>query len=345
MGAAWHDPEVSRPQRSTRPAPRGGQEADLGAALHLVVGDEELLVARAVDAVVAHARSADPATDVRRLRAGEVTAPELAELLSPSLFADARVVVLDAAHEAGKDPAALVAAAAGDLPPGITLVVVHAGGKRGAAIADAVRRAGAAEHRCDKLRPGERLDFVRAELRRAGASTDREAAQALLDTVGHDLRELAAACSQLVADTGGRVDEAAVRRYHRGLAEVSGFDVADAAMTGSRGHALETLRWATDAGVPHVLLADALAESVRVLARVGHSRGNPNQLAARLGMAPFKISKAMEQARQWNLGALPAALQVVATLNADVKGGAADADYAVERAVLAVVALRENCRR
>ncbi|GAB2925922.1 DNA polymerase III subunit delta [Rhodococcus aerolatus] len=317
---------------------------DLGAPLHLVLGDEELLVSRAVDAVVAHAVAADPATDVRRLRAGEVTAPELAELLSPSLFADARVVVLEAAHEAGKDPAALVVDAAADLPPGITLVVVHAGGKRGAAIAEAVRRAGAVVHRCEKLGRGERLDFVRGELRRAGATTDREAAQAVLDTVGNDLRELAAACSQLAADTGGRVDEAAVRRYHRGLAEVSGFDVADAAMTGTRGHALETLRWATDAGVPHVLLADALAESVRVLARVGTARGNPNQLAGRLGIAPFKISKAMEQSRLWDLAALPAALQVVATLNADVKGGAADADYAVERAVLAVVALRDGRR-
>ena len=41
-----------------------------------------------------------------RLRAGEVTTCELAELLSPSLFADERVVVLEAAADAGKDPSA-----------------------------------------------------------------------------------------------------------------------------------------------------------------------------------------------------------------------------------------------
>ena len=46
---------------------------------------------------------------VDRMRAGEVSTNELAELLSPSLFADERVVVLEAAAEAGKDAVALIA--------------------------------------------------------------------------------------------------------------------------------------------------------------------------------------------------------------------------------------------
>ena len=44
------------------------------APLHLVLGDEELLVERAVRAVVDAARAADPDVEVRRLRAAEVTA-------------------------------------------------------------------------------------------------------------------------------------------------------------------------------------------------------------------------------------------------------------------------------
>jgi DNA polymerase-3 subunit delta len=36
------------------------------------------------------------------MRAGDVGIYELAELLSPSLFADERIVVLEAAAEAGK---------------------------------------------------------------------------------------------------------------------------------------------------------------------------------------------------------------------------------------------------
>ena len=76
--------------------------------LYLVLGDEELLVQRAVQAVVDTARRADPGTEVRRLRATDLAPGELAELVSPSLFADGRVIVLEAAHEAGKDVAEVV---------------------------------------------------------------------------------------------------------------------------------------------------------------------------------------------------------------------------------------------
>ena len=84
------------------------------AGLHLVVGDEDLLVERAVSAILRAARSAAGSDDVpvNRLRAGEVSTNELAELLSPSLFADERVVILEAAADAGKDAAALVWGAA-----------------------------------------------------------------------------------------------------------------------------------------------------------------------------------------------------------------------------------------
>ena len=84
--------------------------------LHLVLGDEDLLVERAVGEILRTARTAAGNNDVPvdRLRAGEVSTNELAELLSPSLFADERVVVLESAAEAGKDAVALIAAAAAD---------------------------------------------------------------------------------------------------------------------------------------------------------------------------------------------------------------------------------------
>ena len=62
------------------------------AGLHLVLGDEELLVERAVAAVLREVRQQAGAVDVPvdRLRSGEVSTSELAELLSPSLFAEQR---------------------------------------------------------------------------------------------------------------------------------------------------------------------------------------------------------------------------------------------------------------
>ena len=55
--------------------------------MHLVLGDEELLVERAVAEVVRSARKRAGTDDVpvSRVRAGDVDVYELAELLSPSL--------------------------------------------------------------------------------------------------------------------------------------------------------------------------------------------------------------------------------------------------------------------
>ena len=127
---------------------------------------------------------------------------------------------------------ALVASAAADLPPGTVLVVVHTGGGRAKALANDLRSLGAAVHPCARLtKVSERVDFIRKEFRASGVRVDEDTVTALLDAIGSDVRELASASSQLVADTGGEVDAAAVRRYHSGKAEVKGFDIADKAVS------------------------------------------------------------------------------------------------------------------
>ncbi|KWX66272.1 DNA polymerase III subunit delta [Mycobacterium sp. NAZ190054] len=310
--------------------------------LHLVLGDEELLVERAVGEVLRAARAAAGTADVPvdRLRAGEVSVNELAELLSPSLFADERVVVLESAAEAGKDAVKLIQDAAADLPGGMLLVVVHSGGGRAKALADQLKKLGAEVHPCARItKPSERADFVRREFRALRVKVDDATVTAVLDAVGSDIRELAAACSQLVADTGGAVDAVAVRRYHSGRAEVKGFDIADKAVTGDVAGAAEALRWAMMAGEPHVVLADALAEAVHTIARVGPMSGNHFQVAGELGMPPWRVQKAQKQARRWSRDSVAQAVRLVAALNADVKGAAADADYALENAVRRVAEL------
>jgi DNA polymerase-3 subunit delta len=311
-----------------------------------VLGDEELLVERAVAAVLREARKQagtgpqNAQVPVNRLRAGEVSTSELAELLSPSLFADERVVVLEAAAEAGKDAVALIATAAADLPAGTMLVVVHSGGGRAKALADQLKNFGAHVHPCAKItKPSERAEFIRREFRALKVKVGDDTVTAVLDAVGSDIRELAAVCSQLVADTDGKLDAAAVRRYHSGKAEVKGFDIADKAVVGDVAGAAEALRWAMMSGEPHVVLADALAEAVHSIARVGPLSGDPYRLAAELGMPPWRVQKAQKQSRRWSRASVAEAMQIVAALNADVKGAAADAEYALESAVRKVAEL------
>jgi DNA polymerase III subunit delta len=321
-------------------------------SLHLVLGEEELLIERAVAQILRAARQragagADSGIDagiadvpVNRMRAGDVSTSELLELLSPSLFAEERIVVLEAAGEAGKDAVALIASAAADLPQGTVLVVVHSGGGRAKALAGELRSLGAQVHPCARITKfNERTDFVRGEFRSLKVKVDDRTVTALLDAVGSDLRELASACSQLVADTGGDLDAAAVRRYHSGKAEVKGFDIADKAVTGDVAGAAEALRWAMMRGEPLVVLADALAEAVHTIGVVMPLAGDPYRLAAQLKMQPWRVQKAQKQARRWSPQRLATAMKVVAVLNANVKGAVVDADYALESAVRQVAEL------
>ncbi|MDX3187965.1 DNA polymerase III subunit delta [Streptomyces sp. MN03-5084-2B] len=320
-------------------------QATAPAPLHLVLGEEELLIERAVRETLAAARALDATAELTRVRVSDLTAPELAELVSPSLFSEGRVIVLESAQDISQELADAVAAYLKDPADGVVLIVVHTGGgrsKAGKSLPAALKKAGAEITECPKLtKPAEREQFVRHEVRRVGGKIDPAGVAALLDAVGSDLRELSSAATQLVADTGGAVDADAVRRYHRGRADVTGFAVAEKAVSGDRAAALESLRWAMQLGVPHVLVADALADAVRTIARVaGAGRGNPNQLAGELGMPPWKIRKAQGQSRGWNPDGLATAMRVVARLNAEVKGVAADPGYALERAVLEVAAAK-----
>ena len=175
--------------------------------MHLVLGDEELLVERAVADVLRSARQRAGIDDVpvSRMRAGDVSTYELAEMLSPSLFGDERIVAWEAAGEAGKEAAAVISSAAADVPLGTMLVVVHSGGGRAKALATELRSLGAVVHPCARItKASERVDFVRREFRALRLKVDDETVTAMLDAVGSDVRELAAACSQLVADTGGQ---------------------------------------------------------------------------------------------------------------------------------------------
>jgi DNA polymerase-3 subunit delta len=310
--------------------------------LVLLIGDEELLIDRSIGAVAAAARRADPGVVETEVAGGELEGAELHEMLGPSLFGDARLLVVRTAQDVRVAAAAVLTPYLRVPAEGSVIVLQHAGGAKGKAILDAARKAQALEISCAKLtRPDERAEFVRAEVRRSGGRIAADAVGALLDAVGSDLRELAAVSAQLVSDSGGDVGVDLVRAYHRGRAEVSGFAVSDLAVVGRAGPALEALRHALALGVPHVVIADALADGVRSVARVASAgRVDPNALARRLGMPPWKVKRAASQARGWTEAGLRQALNVVATLNADVKGAAADPSFALELAVRRIGAAR-----
>lgn len=305
------------------------------APLTLVVGDEEFLASRALDDLRRTVLDADPDAEIHELDPTSVDPVDIAQLLSPSLFGGRKLVILRAAQDLPVANARAILPSLLSADPDILVAIQHVGGAKGKAVLDAARKAGAAEIGCAKLtRPEERQQFLRAEVRRFNGRIAPDAAAALLDAVGSDLREISSVAAQLVADTGGSIDRAAVLAYHRGRAEVSGFAVADQAVVGNVAGALANLRWALNVGVAPVLIADALAEGVRSVARVmGAGPGDAFRQASALGMPPWKVKRARSQAQGWQQPGVRHALRVVALLNADVKGAAADPRYALESAI------------
>jgi DNA polymerase-3 subunit delta len=315
------------------------------APVTVVVGEEEFLIDRAVRELITAARDAELGGDVHDLDGAALGPGELASLTSPSLFGGGCVVVVRSAQNVSKDVAAELTGYAAHTAPDVVLVLTHPGGAKGKDLLASVKASGAQVIECPKVtRFADRLNFVRAQFRRAGQRAHEGAARALLDAVGSDLRELAAACDQLAADTEGQVDEAVVARYYRGRAEATGFTVADRAVEGHLAQSLEQLRWALATGVSPVLICSALAQGVRLLGRVGSApRGvSAMALAAEVGAPPWKIDRVRQQLRGWPTEGIARALHAVAEADAQVKGEAASAAYALERAVRRIVASRNG---
>jgi DNA polymerase-3 subunit delta len=310
-------------------------------AVVCVVGNDEFLVARAVRRILHVARTADPSLDVTDVSANEFGDEHVLALASPDLFGGARAIVVREVQDLSDEHKKALLEYVADPLPDLALIAVQGAGPKAKGYPDQLAAAGAELIRCVPItRPAERLQFVQDEIRAVGGHSTAGAVRSLADAVGTDLRELSSAARQLVADTNGRIDEAAVARFHSGRAETTGFAVADAAVTGQAAEALALLTSAIETGTAHVLISSALASGLRDIARVRAAGGSPGAIAKTLGMPPWKVEKAQRVARGWSDESLALAIGAVARADADVKGAAADVDYALQRAVLSVVAAR-----
>jgi len=315
--------------------------------LVLVTGPEALLAERAVASVLAAVRERDPEVEVVSVSSVGYEPGTLTLQASPSLFGGLKAIVVEALDEAPDELQAEVLELVQAPQHELTLVVRHAAGQRGKKVLDALKAARAHVIECPSIKTDrDKGDFVVNEFRRQGRRVTGEAVQALVEAVGKDLRELAAACSQLVADTEGTVDDRMVEVYHGGKVEATGFKVADAAIAGQTGEALRLLRHAIATGVDPVPIVAVLASQLRQLVKVGAAgRGSSAAVAKAAGLAPWQVDKARRSLTHWEPAGLGTAIQAVAAADVEVKGGGRDPVYAVERCILQLAAARAGADR
>jgi len=310
------------------------QAADVLGRVTLVTGKEEFLSERTVQAVRAAVRGYDAEAEFSDALAADLTLGTLGELSAPSLFSAVRCVVVRSLEQLPDESVAGLVGYATQPAEEVALVLVHGGGPKGSGTLTKLRKLPTVtEVKSESIKPWDLPKFVLAEGRARGARIDTDAAAALIQAVGEDLRMLAAAVEQLVSDfAGARIGEAQVAQYFGGRAEVKNFEIADAMLGGHRLQAMEGVRWAIESGTSPVYLLSSVAGQLRTLANyVGGNRREIN---------PYQLKKLPAVARGWSDDSLAAAIRAVARADADLKGAASDPEYTLERLVLTITGLR-----
>lgn len=264
------------------------------------------------------------------------------EAVAPSLFADKRVVVIKDLQDVISDVQEEIESHFDQIDPNLHLIFIHKGGVKGKGLLDKIKKLKPELITCDPMKKAaDKEEFVREEFARHGRKISSAAVTALVDATGSDTRELAAACSQIAFDTNAGkpvIDEEDIAVYYQGRIEATGFDVADATLSGNPTAALVALRSALSSGTDPIMIVSALTSSIRTLAKVSGAPRNANafQLAGSLGLAPWQIDKARRQLSKWSPALIAFSVQELARADVAIKGAEADPLYALERSVVSI---------
>lgn len=332
----------------------------------LLLGKQRVFADRALhslrQAVLSQANPADP-PEVSELDPAHYAKGYLAQLLSPSLFGGAPVVVArgleNAPAELLEDLVSYVSALSqSSAGAEAFLFLTHAGGVKGKKLQDLCKGGAggqAAVFSCDELRwPEEKQRFIISEAQATGRGIEPAAASALVDALGEEFEELLAVADQLLTTAGDLskpLTAAEVDSYLRGRIEATGFQVADAAVVGDVTAALSSLRHALATGVPAVLIVAAMATKLRQMLKL--SAPVPSAVLdtgwlekSDLNAPPPRVAKQAQAALQrWDSQRLGQAVRATAQADLQVKGGSRDAAYALEAMVLQVCRLASGRSR
>lgn len=304
--------------------------------LILVQGSEEYIHTRVTESVKSQLKQDEPDTEVHHLSAAEYQPGELQVLASPSLFGEKKLLIFDDMH---KMTDAFVVDGFEYVEfqnPDVTFLGLHGGGTRGKRLLDALKKSGQYIEAKPIKSDRDRMEFLQAEFRGARRKINAEAIRALADAIGQNLGELAAAAQQLIADTEGTITEDIVEKYYGGRVQATAFKVADSALEGQIGPATALLRHALATGVQPVAITASFAMKSRQVARVVDAKLSQGQMASALGVAPWQAQRVAATARHWSPVNIAGAIELIARADAEVKGQARDASFAVERMVTKV---------
>jgi DNA polymerase-3 subunit delta len=309
--------------------------------VYLIYGSEELLLERAVRRLRERLASvADLDFNMETFDGDSAGADEIINAANTMPFmSERRLVIVRGVDKMAAAEQGLLADYAKDPAPFTALVLVATKVNRGSRLYKAVDALkGAAEYAAPKR--GEYPAEVTRLFAEHGKQAASDAARALVDAVGRDLRRLDTEVDKLVAYVGDRdrvtaADVAAVVT----AGAVTVFEFTDAIGSRDTGVAVAKLRRLLAAGESvHGLLAMAVRHVRSLLGAraLMDRRVRTDEMAPLLGMAPWLVRNTVSQAANFEPAELSRALRDAATAEAQLKSGAVDGAVVLERWVVSV---------
>ncbi|MFP1694982.1 DNA polymerase III subunit delta [Gardnerella greenwoodii] len=292
-----------------------------------------------------------PDAEIIELDASSADKYAFDEAVGPSLFGDGTIVIIDDLQSADES---LVEALEKfcqqaqnnennfDESSLSWVIARHEGGLKGKSIVTRLTKAGAQTITVPDLKKDDaKLNFVMSIFDRHNRSVEPQAAQRLVAVLGGKTGELAALCSQLCFDYDDNpITLNIVDQYLIADPQVTGFFVADKAVTGHLGSAVLSARTAVAQGVDPIALIGALASKVRLIALAMAVR-NGTISSAEAKANPWAMKMAMRQLAGWSSAGVSKSLQALAWADEQCKGGSSDANYALEKCIM-IIASKGN---
>ncbi|MDP9184606.1 MAG: DNA polymerase III subunit delta [Actinomycetota bacterium] len=267
--------------------------------------------------------------DVRAVEvdAADWRGSELQDLATPSLFGEPRALLVTNCRGLSKDALGELGGYLQAPDPRAPLVLACTVAERGkppAALQKLVQPVG--EIRQVQVQRKELEPWLVQRAKRADLDLTPPAARALVQTLGEDLAQLAAAIQQLAsAFRGQKVMPAQVHQQFRGLGEQKTWDLCDRAFGKDLPGAIRALRSIEENGDEALMVLGGIAVRVRDLLRVRAlpDRLAPRQLAEQAGLRfEWQARRYQQQARNFSLEELVSIHDRVADADRALKSGA-----------------------
>lgn len=287
-----------------------------------------------------------PDAEIIELDASSADKYAFDEAVGPSLFGDGTIVIINDLQSADESLVEAIEKFCQQAQnnennfdeSSLSWVIArHEGGLKGKSIVTRLTKAGAQTITVPDLKKDDaKLNFVMSIFDRHNRSVEPQAAQRLVAVLGGKTGEVAALCSQLCFDYDDNpITLNIVDRYLIADPQVTGFFVADKAVTGHLGSAVLSARTAVAQGVDPIALIGALASKVRLIALAMAVR-NGTISSAEAKANPWALKMAMRQLAGWSSAGVSKSLQALAWADEQCKGGSSDANYALEKCIMII---------